>query len=400
MVENPRKKALKEIILQLHQGKTPEELQDKFKKEFGSISSDEIAALEQELINSGELTTEQVTKLCDLHVQVFKESIDIPDHPELTPGHPIHTYRMENAKAREIIRELKEKFDPELYHSLDKIKIHYTRLENQLFPLLEQVGFSGPSQVMWAKHDEVREMLRNIDQIDKETLYQAIEDMIYKEENILFPTALEKLNEKQWFQVKNGEEQIGFAWITPGNKWKPVTPETIHKQSTGIKLDPQAIKLKSDQDIEQKNIPLSNLGVQLHINTGTLSLNHLDLMLRYLPFDLTFIDANDNVLYYSDTPDRLFPRSPGIIGRNVMNCHPPKSQHIVKKILAAFKAGTKDHADFWIHLGDNFIYIRYFAVRDTAGNYHGTLEVSQEISQIQKLEGDRRLLNWDEENSQ
>ncbi|MHA1776254.1 MAG: PAS domain S-box protein [Promethearchaeia archaeon] len=399
MEENPRRNALKEIILQLHQGKTPEELQERFRKEFGSISSDEIAALEQDLINSGDITTEQVTKLCDLHVQIFKESIDIPDHPELTPGHPIHTYRMENAKAREIIRQLKSQFDPDLYKSLEQIKIHYTRSENQLFPMLEKVGFAGPSQVMWAKHDEVREMFRNIEKIEKEEIYQAIEDMIYKEENILFPTALEKLNESQWIQVKNGEEQIGFAWITPGNQWKPITPETIHQHTTEIKLSNQASTSPSTSEAKnsQKQPVTSNLDVFLHLNTGSLNLTQLDLMLRHLPFDITFIDANDNVLYYSDTPDRLFPRSPGIIGRNVMNCHPPKSQHIVKRILNTFKAGTKDSADFWIRMGDKFIFIRYFAVRDDNGNYQGTLEVSQEISQIKEIEGERRLLNWEQE---
>ena len=116
-------------------------------------------------------------------------------------------------------------------------------------------------------------------------------------------------------------------------------------------------------------------------------------MLRHLPIDLTFIGTEDEVLYYSNTPERLFPRSPAIIGGNVMNCHPPKSQHVVKKILEAFKEGTKDHADFWIHLDGKFIFIRYFAVRDETGAYQGTLEVSQEISEIQKLEGQKRLLD-------
>ncbi|MHA1796098.1 MAG: PAS domain-containing protein, partial [Promethearchaeota archaeon] len=203
----------------------------------------------------------------------------------------------------------------------------------------------------------------------------------------------------QWIQVKNGEEQIGFAWITPGNQWKPITPETIHQHTTEIKLSNQASTSPSTSEAKnsQKQPVTSNLDVFLHLNTGSLNLTQLDLMLRHLPFDITFIDANDNVLYYSDTPDRLFPRSPGIIGRNVMNCHPPKSQHIVKRILNTFKAGTKDSADFWIRMGDKFIFIRYFAVRDDNGNYQGTLEVSQEISQIKEIEGERRLLNWEQE---
>ncbi|WP_457559449.1 DUF438 domain-containing protein [Candidatus Harpocratesius sp.] len=397
MSENSRKKRLKEIILQLHAGKDPNKLKDLFRKDFGSISSDEIAAMEQELISNGELTAEQVTKLCDLHVEIFKESIEIPDHPELSPGHPIHTYRMENVKAKDIIKELRQNFNPSLFKSLEKIKIHYTRLENQLFPLLEEVGFSGPSQVMWAKHDEVREMFRNSDTIEKEVLYQAIEEMAFKEENILFPAALEKLSEAQWIKVKNGEEQIGFAWVTPGNQWKPITTATLHQTS----IKPTLFKTKSEDKAKNHSSSsnlTSNLGVHLDLNTGTLNLNQLDLMLQHLPLDLTFIDANDNVLYYSDTPERIFPRSPGIIGRNVMNCHPPKSQHIVKRILESFKNGTKDVAEFWIQMGGKFIYIRYFAVRDANKNYVGTLEVSQEISHLKTLEGERRLLNWEQEN--
>ncbi|MCF2140434.1 MAG: DUF438 domain-containing protein [Candidatus Lokiarchaeota archaeon] len=397
MSENSRKKRLKEIILQLHAGKDPNKLKDVFRKDFGSISSDEIAAMEQELISNGELTAEQVTKLCDLHVEIFKESIEIPDHPELSPGHPIHTYRMENVKAKDIIKELRQNFNPSLFKSLEQIKIHYTRLENQLFPLLEEVGFSGPSQVMWAKHDEVREMFRNPDTVDKEELYQAIEEMAFKEENILFPAALDKLSETQWIKVKNGEEQIGFAWVTPGNQWKPITPATLHQTS----IKPILSKIKSKDNTKNhsslSNLT-SNLGVHLDLNTGTLTLNQLDLMLQHLPLDLTFIDADDNVLYYSDTPERIFPRSPGIIGRNVMNCHPPKSQHIVKRILESFKNGSKDVAEFWIQMGGKFIYIRYFAVRDVNNNYAGTLEVSQEISHLKTLEGERRLLNWEQDN--
>lgn len=396
MDKNQRKNKLKQIILDLHAGKDAQRLKEEFKKEFGSIKSEEIAQMEQDLINSRELTADQITHLCDLHVQIFKESIQVNIPTQLKSGHPIHTYRLENTHVSKLIRQLREKYDETTFKSLADIKTHYTRLENQLFPVLEKVGFKGPSQVMWSKHDEIREMFRNVDTIDKKKLYEAIEEMIYKEENILFPTALEKLTEKDWLQVKKGEDQIGFAWVQPGKEWEPITPADIHHPLPKTPLDSNTDTVLQNQS--KIKTPSNLVSVSLNLNVGNLSLEQLDLMLRHLPIDLTFIDPNDNVLYFSDTPERIFPRSPGIIGRNVMNCHPPKSQHIVKKILTKFKSGEKDVADFWIHLGEKYVYIRYFAVRDAQGVYQGTLEVSQEISDIQKIEGDRRLLNWEENN--
>ncbi|MHA1618811.1 MAG: DUF438 domain-containing protein [Promethearchaeota archaeon] len=391
-----RKNQLKKIILSLHSGKSTDELKEVFKAQFGEISSEEIASMEQELINSGELTAEQITKLCDLHVEIFKEAITVDVSPNLIPGHPLHTYHEENTHVKKIIGQLKENFNSSIFESLTKILVHYTRLQNQLFPLLEQVGFSAPSQVMWAKQDEIKALIKKAEQNSelRPNIYHAITEMIVKEEKILFPTALEKLTEAQWIQVKNGEEEIGFAWVTPGNQWIPVTPSTIHQPKTP--LSSSATPKASPPNKVSASVAAS-VGVLLNINTGTLSLSQLDLMLRHLPLDISFIGPDDEVLYYSNTPERLFPRSPAIIGRNVMNCHPPKSQDIVKKILAAFKDGSKDSSEFWIQMGGKFIYIRYFAVRDSEGNYQGTLEVSQDLTHIKTLEGERKLLNWDEE---
>ena len=376
---NKRKEILKELVLQLHAGnENLPELKKKFKDELGDVDASEIATMEQELIDSGVITAEQVTKLCDLHVDIFRDSLETHESPQSIPGHPLHTYAAENEKAKELIRKIRADFNPSDLIQLSQIITHYTRLENQLFPILEKVGFSGPSQVMWAKHDEIRDMFNKTDKEKIDELLDAVADMIFKEENILFPAALEKLSEEQWIKVKNGEEEIGFAWVKPGSEWKPITPDTIHGHDLA--------KILPDS--------LPDLGL-LQMKTGKMTLDLVNLMLTHLPLDLSFIDENDNVLYYSDVPDRLFPRSPGVIGRNVKNCHPPKSQHIVMKILEAFKKGTKDVAEFWLEIGGKFIYIRYFAVRDDEGKYRGTLEVSQDVTEIRKLEGTQRLLNWE-----
>jgi DUF438 domain-containing protein len=365
-----RMKILKSLILELHGGGDVKKLKRKFKELITEVDASEIANMEQSLINEGELTPKQITKLCDLHVGIFEDSLQDQKKVESIPGHPLHTYLEENKIAKELIEKIRKSPSLELLDKLSKIEKHYTRLENQLFPKLEKVGFTGPSQVMWAKHDEIRVMLKNRTLETFEELLKAVEEMIIKEEKILFPTSLDKLSANDWVDVKRGEEEIGFAWTKPGNEWKPVTPELIHlpKQTT-----------------ESQKVNLS---------TGSLEFEQIDLLLKNLPLDITFVNAKDEVAYYSDTTHRIFPRSPGIIGRTVQRCHPPKSIHIVEQILDAFKKGTQDKAEFWLRLEGRVYHIRYFAIRNSSGEYKGTIEVSQDITKIQKLTGESRLLDW------
>jgi DUF438 domain-containing protein len=328
--------------------------------------------MEQSLISSGELTAQQVTALCDIHVQVFKESLDVQEKPETIPGHPIHTYMSENKEAQRLVDLLKESPEDEsTLEELKKIVVHYIRLQNQLFPLLEKAEITGPSTVMWAKQDEIREMLNKADESNLTEVLAAVEDMIYKEENILFPMSLENLSEYDWVKVRVGEEEIGYAWINPGDEWKPITPLDIHQ---------------ADQEPESPGIAL---------NTGRLTLKEVDLLLRHIPVDLSFVGVDEKVKYYSATDDRIFPRSPGVIGRSVINCHPQKSFDKVQKIMDAFKAGTQDKDVFWIELGGKFLVIAYYAVKDDNGTFVGTLEVSQDVTEIRSLDGEKRLLDWE-----
>ncbi len=367
-----RQVKLKELVLKLHAGQDLEPLQEEFKEILGDVSATEIAEMEQSLISSGELTAQQVTALCDLHIQVFKESLDVQEKPESIPGHPVNTYMSENNEARRLVGILKENpSDSDTLDELKKIVIHYQRLQNQLFPVLEKAGITGPSTVMWAKQDEIKDMLNDAGESSLDKVLAAIEDMIYKEENILYPMALETLSEYDWARVRIGEEEIGYAWVTPGNKWEPITPIDIHQ---------------ADQAPESPKIKL---------NTGNLTLKEIDLILRHLPIDISFVDAHEKVVYYSATDDRVFPRSPGVIGRSVINCHPQKSYDKVKAIMDAFREGTQDKAMFWIQIGGRFIVIGYYAVRDDKGEFMGTLEVSQDVTEIRSLEGEQRLLNWD-----
>ncbi len=367
-----RQRKLKDLVLGLHAGEEVEKLQSEFKEILVDVSATEVAEMEQSLISSGELTAQQVTSLCDLHVQIFKESLDVQHKPETTPGHPIHTYMSENKEAQRLVNLLKENPDDDsTIEGLKKIVIHYTRLQNQLFPLLEKVGITGPSTVMWAKQDEIREMINNLNASTLNELLVAIEEMIYKEENILYPMSLENLSEYDWVKVRTGEEEIGYAWISPGQDWKPISPIDIHQV---------------DQEPESPKI---------NLNTGSLTLKEIDLLLRHLPLDISFVGIDEEVKYYSATDDRIFPRSPAVIGRSVINCHPSKSYDKVQKIMTYFKEGKKDKAIFWIQMKGRFFLISYYAVRDDEGEFVGTLEATQDITEVRSLEGEQRLLDWE-----
>ena len=397
--------ALKEIIKALHAGEDMAVLKQRFSQLIGGVEASEIAKMEQALMDEG-LPAEEIKRLCDVHVEIFKEALKEQDRPEPPLGHPIHTFMKENRASEKLMSETSmligrignpprpEAFKAHrqalgsLIERLSEIDIHYTRKENQLFPMLEAHHFTGPSQVMWSIHDDIRAGLKQAREAFagsdpqatitplKEAI-QAIRDMIYKEEHILYPASLEMLSEAEWVKVKEGEADIGFSWVVPDAGW----PEAIIKVTEAVPPEPVEV--------------LKEVAGALGLETGSMSLEQINLMLTHLPVDLTFVDENDRVAYYSEGPERIFPRSPAIIGREVRNCHPPKSVHLVNKILDAFKSGSRDTAEFWIELGGKFIYIRYFAVRDAGGYYRGCLEVSQDITRIRKLEGQQRLLDWE-----
>ncbi|MCX6573052.1 MAG: DUF438 domain-containing protein [Candidatus Aminicenantes bacterium] len=393
-----KKNILKDIIRDLHAGGDVGALQARFAALVKDVSGAEIGAMEQELIDEG-LPETEVRRLCDLHVKVFESSLDAQTAPQTEPGHPLHTLAEENRAVAALVAEVRRVLDglkagsvdpaagrarmAGLLEDLAQVEKHYLKKENQLFPRLEAKGVSGPSKVMWAVHDDIRahlkDLRRALDLGDAELIVrtghwvlQEIMDMVGKEEKVLFPMALELLDAGDWARVKTGEEEIGYAWIPPAPAWPPSSPGR-----TAAAADPGA------------------RSGAIGLDTGRLTPEQIDLMLTHLPVDISYVDENDTVLYYSATPERIFPRTPGVIGRKVQNCHPPKSLDVVERILKAFRAGERDTAEFWIDLQGKFIHIRYFALRDAAGAYKGSLEVSQDVTAIRGLRGERRLLDWD-----
>ncbi|HKK01918.1 MAG TPA: DUF438 domain-containing protein, partial [Desulfuromonadales bacterium] len=343
-----RRAQLKQILLDLHAGAERAALKERFRQFLYHVSPTEIAEIEQSLIDGG-LPQSEIKNLSSLHLEIFRETLNENALPELPSGHPVASFVSENREATgrlEALRRIVELAgtDPSpaiftpfaerfgaMIEDLAQIEKHYLRKENQLFPFLEKRGFSGPAQVMWALHDDIRAQLkiaRNPEATPAERIGAAaalvsdIGDMIQKEELILLPMALELLTEDDWRAIRHGERDIGYAWITPGSDWPEVendAPATLSEAAgaAGIPLD-----------------------------CGVLSGEMLNLMLTHLPVDLTLVGADDRVLYFSQGRERIFPRSPGIIGREVRNCHPPKSVHIVEEILNKFRSGERDEAEF------------------------------------------------------
>lgn len=412
-----RAKKIKSILAELHE-KGPssrESLERRFAEEIKDITPGEIGEIEQELVREG-MTPEDITSMCDLHVAVMRSGLE--SSPDMPAGHPVHTARLENREFEKLARtlsglarelgkaSLKEKA-PALEKTLSSLSLvekHYLRKEHELFPRLEKHGVTAPPQVMWAVHDQVRALLKETKGLLEKTsvkefsekarkLSATVLDMVYKEEQILFPMALEHLSSQEWLEIKRGEDEIGYSLVTPGADWNPQTSPEPGAQDGSIKKD-----LGEQGETMELNEFAENLkkNARLPLSVGGLTLEQIDLMLKNLPVDISFVDEHDELRYYSDTPERIFTRTPGVIGRKVQNCHPPKSVHVVQKIIDEFRKGTKDVAEFWIELSGKFIHIRYFAMRDSNGRYRGTLEVSQDVTGIRKLEGQKRLLDWKE----
>ena len=383
MSRQEKAEELRKLIIALHAGEPLEQVKARFDVLIEDVSPEEIAAMEQQLIQEG-MPVAEVQRLCDLHVGVVRNGLNVTPDIDVPPGHPIHTYMAENRAFEKLADQPVQAGDvaslTERLAALSVIDIHYLRKENQLFPYLEKHGVSGPTQVMWGIHDEIRATLRSIkDAAASGNLVEAREDaaevartiteMIYKEEKILFPLALEKLSATEWSEMRLGDDEIGYAFGAP-REWSPGA---------------QAVSTP-------ENVPSDRA---ISLSTGKLTQQQLDRMLTHLPVDLSFVDPEGRVQFYSDNPTRIFPRSPAVIGRNVANCHPPQSVDTVLKILDAFKEGSRDTAKFWLQLGGRFLLIQYFAVRSEGGEYVGCLEVSQDVTDIRSLDGEQRLLDWE-----
>lgn len=391
LINNRQKQqeVLKEIILELHAGKDVKEVKDKFKRLIKAVGPGEIAQLEDELIKQG-IKEEEIQKLCDVHLSIFEDALILPEEEPKDAHHPLEIFRGKNNATLTLVNSIKSLLAEEnlteetlakwqdLHKELLSIDTYYQMKEHLLFPYLEKKGFYGPPAVMWSTHDEIRDKLKSIMQnlevasvedlnktVREQTfeVLQQIDDMVNKEEKILFPLCLEHLSETDWQAIQSSMPEFGYTVIEP------------------IKKQPQKIK---------NNISAEG---RIDLGSGSMNVQELTAFLNSLPIDITFVDANREVRYFNESKERIFARPRTVIGRKVEKCHPPESVHIVDRIIEELKSGKRESADFWVNLNNRLVYIRYFPVRSSEGEFLGVLEVTQDITSIQKLSGEKRLLD-------
>ncbi len=401
-----QKDLLKHMILQLHEGVVPEQVKQRLAQLMGKVPYEYVVEVEQELIAEG-LPQEEILKLCDVHVMAMDGQIDSSGQQVAPEGHPVHTFKQENQALQWVISDIEKLYSEILisdngdlpadslfklrtqFNSLSDVEKHYRRKENLLFPFLEANGITGPPTVMWGKHDEVRQALKSAHEALRKVAAdnlpglhsvvklllkpatKAVADMIYKEEEILLPMSMDTLSEAQWYQVAQQSAEIGFCLYDPVVEWQP---EKLEESSA------------TGPDMSKVLLP-----------SGSLAIPELLAILNTIPFDITFVDKDDTVRYFSQGRERIFERNRAVIGRKVQLCHPPKSVHIVEQILEDFKAGRETHAQFWITMDGRFLCIEYYALHDSDGEYLGVLEVSQDLTEKRALDGEQRLLNYVQE---
>ena len=436
-----RLRTLKEVIRHLHAGQAPSDVKARLAALVRECDAGEIAAMEQELMAEG-VPAAEIMSMCDLHAEVVRDILIDHSSAPVAPGHPVDTFRQENAALSAHVAKVRGALaglgagpsadvpPPDavdaakrLFGELMDVEKHYQRKEHLLFTCLERHGITGPSKVMWGKDDEVRRLLKELGRVmgapaptragwqavgreAGEPALAAVEEMIFKEERILLPMALQNLSEGEWGEIWSQSPQFGFCLVEPREGYGPpaaasdVPDAAVEEASrSGVTFAPgKGAKLLRMADLSPRpaDAPETVGTGAIVLPTGSLSLEHLKAMFAVMPVDLTVVGADDRVKFFSEGKTRVFARPLTIVGRLVQHCHPPSSVDVVERILGDFRSGRQDVAEFWIEMHGRFVHIRYFALRDAQQAYLGCLEVTQDLTRERALQGERRLLQYDE----
>ena len=395
-----------------------EEARKALKDRVQHLAPYEIAIIEQEMVEETE--DECIKEDIQAMLEVFQDVLVTKDQ-ELPENHPISCYRRENAKMKELLLSVEDLVQYpliknqwlELYEELLKFKIHLSRKQNQLYPVLEKKGFTRPTTTMWTLDDFIRDEIAecyNLLLEDKEEefigkqaeLVADVRDLMDKEENILYPTSLEMINEEEFRYMAEGDQEIGFAYISvqadkSGNSASASSSASASTAGAPLSGLSSAPGFAEELAGLLGKYGFNNKEEKLNVSTGQLTLEQINLIYQHMPVDLSYVDENELVCFYTDTKHRVFPRSKNVIGRDVKNCHPKASVHIVEEIIKKFRSGEQDKAEFWINKPDLFIYIIYYAVRDENGKFRGVLEMMQDCTHIRSLQGSQTLLTWEQQ---
>lgn len=379
--QSKRQAKLKDLIRRVHnQEASIEQLTEEFKAEFGYITGQELAEMEYNLVKEDGVTIEEIQSLCDIHASVFKGTLQ-QLHSDMLTVNPIEEFENNNKFIQERVDaalavrnqdnltfEILQDFIMDFEEDFNSIKDHYANKENILFPFLEKRDIETIPQVMWGVDNQIRDAIDQTMQAANEATsledlvepfdlaIHMINEMIVKENMILFPMLIEELHNEEMREIADSLQHGVDTKYEPNYESQPAL---------------------------EGEIPMS---------LGRLSPQEVDTIFNTVPFDMTFVDADDRVKFVTQGSERIFDRPPSVINRPVHLCHPPQSVDVVLDIVNDLRTGVKEHEDFWIQFRDKFVYIRYFAVRDHQGKFLGTLEVSQDITDIQRLIGEKRLV--------
>ncbi|MGT2755778.1 DUF438 domain-containing protein [Streptococcus ovuberis] len=425
---------LKGILLELHQGASPETVQARFEEHFTGVSAIEISLMEQELISADTgITFEDVMQLCDVHANLFKgavQGVELPDAEH--PGHPVRIFRDENLalraallRIRRLLERLRDSSEEDAQAIgqglkrqmalLGQFERHYQRKEELFFPQMEKYGHTAPPKVMWGVDDQIRELFQRASQaIDKlpqaslaevkeefEVFATEFESMIFKEESILIMLLLEALTQDDWLQIASESDTYGYAIVMPHEKWEPERVEfdaTASLEQTQGDQNTQVIDTPAGQ-VRISFSPKPKEEIAIDRNTpqafgnGYLSIEEANLILNHLPMEITFVNKEDVFQYYNDSvpaEEMIFKRTPSQVGRHVELCHPPKLLPKVKQIFTALRTGKKDKFEMWFKSDSRgqFVHVTYAAVRDANGAFQGVLEYVQDIAPYRAIETD------------
>lgn len=396
---NERANKLKDLIMRLHEGESEEVIKKDFAEHFQTVSPLEISVMERKLMKEEGLNAEHIMKLCNVHVSIMKDYVTDPENIPTDyekPGHPVHVLKEENFAIEAALMRVRNLLEVYLEEQSDEIKDglekqldtlwqfdrHYARKEISFFPIMERQGNTAPPQVMWGVDDEIRELYKDVrkaltaGEIDQlmpifSELEYEMQEMIVKEENILIPMVSETFNEDDWIAIVEEQDEIGYTIVRPRAKWVP------------------------DRVRPEETVSAEELDGRLSLGTGSLSLKELNLILDILPMELTFVDKDHIVKYYDNGEgEKLLGRTPSAIGRDMMNCHPPRVHDTVRQLVADLESGKKDSQDAWYQREDGvFVHIDYIAVRNEADEFMGILETVQDITELNKIEGTNRDVN-------
>jgi DUF438 domain-containing protein len=413
---NEKKEVIKKILRELHSGVSLEVLKERFKEVLKGISPMEIPLIEQELVKEG-VPIQEIIKLCDLHVALFRDFLVSRELEEVPRGHPLNLLLMENeyllkkaealniyalSLSRATTEDEKKALTNhirELINDLRKIRAHYRKIQMLIFPYMEKRGISAVPRVLWAREDEIIVKLRSIVkllesndyvEISKKALEIAngVSEIIFRENKILFPAVWVLLSEGEWAAINDEANKIGWL-VNVDAKWNPVEKPVMPYEVKGVVDEEKLEKLPQ----EMKIIALSG-GVKpdeyelirsgdLDLETGFVNLDELKSLFQSLPLELTFADANDRVRFFSESKiHKGFVRSKTILGRRVEYCHPPRLEAFIKKVLNELKIGSKNYEVFWTKMGDRIIRVMVVALRNDEGKYLGVLEIVEDLTEI------------------